>query len=260
MMCSPRDRALFEQWGMLFAVADGMGGASAGELASRLALETIVTEYYTALSETIPTRLRDALAAANRTVFVESENDPNFHGMGTTVSTTVIHGDCAYIAQVGDSRVYIKRADEPVIQVTNDHSLVAEQVRNGFLSAEEAKTHSLKNLITRAVGIRDSVKTDLFALKIRANDTILICSDGLTNFVEDKDIVEAMMADSLQGVARMLVGHALNGGGSDNITAVLIRITKEPPERDMQAGATEVPIEKQGLFRKMKTLLKNRKA
>jgi len=259
LMCVPQDQRLLDSWGMLFAVADGMGGASAGELASRLALHTTIVEYYTSLGEAIPIRLRDALEAANRAVFVESENDPAFHGMGTTVSLVLIHGACAYVAQVGDSRVYIKRRGQHILQVTDDHSLVAEQVRNGFLSEQEARTHSLRNLITRAVGIRDSVKTDLFALRVQEGDTFLICSDGLTGLVDDEEISGALDQESLQQAARMLVGCALDRGGIDNITTVLVRITETPPARDLQQGAQFVSVGPRGILRKMTTLLRPRK-
>lgn len=258
LMCIPQDQRLLDSWGMLFAVADGMGGASAGELASRLALHTTIVEYYTSLAEAIPIRLRDALAAANRAVFVESENDPAFHGMGTTVSLVLIHGSCAYVAQVGDSRVYIKRRNERIVQVTDDHSLVAEQVRNGFLSEQEARTHSLRNLITRAVGIRDSVKIDLFALRVQEGDTFLICSDGLTGLVDDAEIADALETESLQGAARMLVGFALDRGGIDNITTVLVRITQTPPSRDLQPGANYISVQPLSMLRKMTTFLRPR--
>lgn len=252
ILCAPEDRAAFHERGMFFAVADGMGGASAGELASRLALETALDRYYSGPGAPIPEMLHAALDAANQRVFEEAEVNPLYHGMGTTVSIVVLHGDCAYIAQVGDSRVYISRAGARAYQVTDDHSLVAEQVRNGYLSEEEARNHSLKNLITRAVGIKNTVKIDLFALNVKQGDALLICSDGLSNMVGDAEISRIMSMSNVQGATRTLIGRALRNGGNDNVTAILLRITRTPPPREMQSGATVVMLPKSGFLGRLR--------
>jgi protein phosphatase len=259
LLCAPEDADLANQWGLLFAVADGMGGASAGEFASRFALEAIAYTYFAGASGNIPTRLREALEDANQRIFVESETNLERHGMGTTVSAVIVNGDCAYIAQVGDSRVYVARKKGSILQVTEDHSLVAEQVRNGYISAQEARSHSLKNLITRAIGIRDTVKVDLFAFRLKEGDTLLICSDGLCNLVDDPEIADVLAMENLQASARVLVGRAIDEGGSDNITALLLRVAHPPPHQEFHPGAIEVDVPQAGLFRKfMRVLTKPR--
>ena len=261
VLCAPEDEVLFEHNGILFAVADGMGGASAGELASHLALQTVIDRYYAATADRskrgIPALLREALGAANSNIFAEAGKNPDRQGMGTTVSVVVVRGDCCYVAQVGDSRVYISRGRSGgAHQLTDDHSLVAEQVRNGYLSEEEARNHSLRNLITRAVGIKDTVDVDLFSLKLQRGDTLLICSDGLSNLVEDEEIGKALAMSNLQGAARLLVGRALTRGGTDNITVALLRVVLPPPKREMDPGAQEVIVPVKGVLGRIRSLMK----
>jgi protein phosphatase len=256
ILCVPEDSRLIDERGLLFGVADGMGGANAGDFASQLALETLSQAYYSGPAHSFAARLQEAIEEANQRVFVESEKTTERHGMGTTVSVVVLHGDCAYVGQVGDSRVYVARQRGGIFQITADHSLVAEQVRDGYLTAEEARTHSLKNLITRAVGIKDTVKIDLFSFRLQADDTVLICSDGLSNLVNDAAIGNILVRENLQGSGRVLVGLALKEGGTDNITAVLFRVTKGPPSKAMEPGVTEVHFPKRGILAKVKRLLK----
>jgi protein phosphatase len=255
ILCAPEDRALASERGYLFAVADGMGGVSGGEFASRLALQTVVEEYYTRGEATAPERLREALDQANRRIYDAAEHNPEYFGMGTTVSVVLIIGGYAYIAQVGDSRVYLLRGRDAVWQVTDDHSLVAEQVRNGYISQQEAKTHSLKNLITRAVGTKEAVKADLFAVKLKQGDTMLICSDGLSNVVEDAEISSALANANLQGAARVLVGRALEAGGPDNISAVIVRVTAPPPKSKLEAGVEQIAPPRAGLLGAIRRLV-----
>ncbi len=255
ILCAPDDKKLEQERGILFAVADGMGGVSGGEFASRLALQAIVERYYTGTQTGIPQRLALAVTAANQRIYEEAENHPEYHGMGTTVSIVVIHGENAYLAQVGDSRVYLLRSGkQPLVQLTEDHSIVAEQVRNGYLSEKEAQNHSLKNLITRAVGTREAVKVDLFCLKLQENDALLICSDGLSNMVRNEDIIEGLKMKSPQAGARILVGRALEAGGTDNITAAVIRVTDEPPKTDLHEGATPISLAGGGFLSRLKKL------
>lgn len=251
LLCAPQDENLASRRGLMFAVADGMGGANAGEFASRLALESLIEGYYLSPSQNVPDRLRDALEEASRRIFSEAEQNPDRHGMGTTLSAFVVHGEWAYVAQVGDSRIYLLRPKHGILQITNDHSLVAEQVRNGYISAEEARTHSLKNLITRAVGIRETVKVDLFSLHVQQGDTFLICSDGLCNLVTDTEIEQALENENLQSAARVLVGRALHEGGTDNITTALIRVTGVPPQRPFESGAEPIDVRKPGFLRRL---------
>lgn len=257
ILCVPEERVGPGEQGLLFAVADGMGGVSGGEFASRLALQTLADEYFGTAGGSIPSRLREALRKANQRIYEEAEHNPQYHGMGTTVSAVVVQGDCAYVAQVGDSRVYMSRDNGTIWQITDDHSLVAEQVRNGVLSEEEARTHALKNLITRAVGTKDSIEIDLFAVRLQEKDTLLICSDGLSNVVKDDEIAHTLKANTVQGAARVLVGRALEGGGPDNITVVLLRVMKCPPRAKLEEGAVKVTLQRPGLFSRLRRLLHN---
>ena len=250
-MCVPDDETLIDERGMIFAVADGMGGANAGEFASRLALETFVEGYYSNPCGNIPKCASDAIELANTRIFEEAENNPEYRGMGTTVSALLVHGECAYVAQVGDSRIYLLRKDTDIQQITDDHSLVAEQVRHGYLSEEEARNHSLKNLITRAVGIKVSVKIDLFAFRLQQDDTILLCSDGLSNLVRDDEVAQILRKNSIQAASRLLVGRALEEGGTDNITVVVLRTTSPLPKSEFHTGVTEISFGKQSFFKRL---------
>lgn len=251
ILCAPEDKALAKERGIMLAVADGMGGASAGEHASQLSLSVLTEDYFSDVAGSIPLRLNRAIARANSRIYLEGEENPEYHGMGTTLSSLTILGDCAYIAHVGDSRVYISRGDR-LVQITEDHSLVAEQVRSGIISEEEARTHSLKNLITRAVGIKEDVEIDLFSLHIQRDDLFLICSDGLNNMVEDNEIADSLHASTLQGIARVLVGKALEYGGSDNISVALLRVIQSPQKNKLQVGCEEIEPFEDSLFGKLK--------
>ncbi len=247
----PEDAASTGRSDMLFAVADGMGGASAGEHASHLTCKTVAETLFSNGGTTVPERLRRAIDAANKHVFDEARKNPDYRGMGTTASLVTITGNMAYILQVGDSRVYVARNKVGLHQITDDHSVVAEQVRNGFLTEEEARTHCLKNLITRAVGIREEVEADLFSVRLKRDDTLLICSDGLCNMIGDAEIAETLGLRSLRAAAHRLVGRALEEGGTDNITCALARLTANPPRVSIDKDATRVPIPSPGFWRRL---------
>lgn len=254
ILCAPTDEDLLECRGYLFAIADGMGGASAGEHASHLALSAFSEEFYSGAETNIPNHVQESIENANGHVFAEAEQHAELNGMGTTLSTLSIMGDCAYIGQVGDSRVYLKRPRAGLLQITEDHSLVAEQVRNGVITEEEARNHSLKNLITRAIGIKEDVDVDLFSVRLQKEDTLLICSDGLCNMVEDADIAEALQIKPLKTCARLLVGKALEAGGTDNVSVALVRVTGTPPKKNMQAGASQVYAPVSGFWNRLKQI------
>lgn len=254
ILTAPDDPEALRERGLLFAVADGMGGASAGEYASRMALNMLSSAYYSGPRLPIPAALRSAIEAANGKVFEEAELNPAFHGMGTTVSAVVLHGDNAYIAQVGDSRVYLLRERAGIHQLTKDHSLVAEQVRNGLITEDEARRHQLRNLITRAVGIKEQVKVDLFTLKLKPNDTLLLCSDGLCNMVADDEIARTLTVGELLANTRSLIQQANDAGGTDNITAVALRVTTTPPRRPEHEGAEPLHILNGGFWGKIKRI------
>ena len=254
IMCIPEDSVTSSERGYLFAVADGMGGASAGEHASHLALKSFVESYYKGDNDNVPECLTRSLESANSLVFEESESNPEYDGMGTTFSSVLILGNHAYITQVGDSRVYLSRKHANLCQITDDHSLVAEQVRNGYITEEDAKTHSLKNLITRAVGIKDAVVIDQFVVRLESGDTMLICSDGLSNMVEDPEIEQILKLDTLHDAAKVLLGRALEKGGYDNITISLIRVIDPPPKVMPHPGAKVISIPRIGILARVKEL------
>jgi len=227
VLCAPSDPDLLESHGALFAVADGMGGANAGEVASRMALCTLLEEYFQGpADQEIPSSLREAVQNANAKIYAHSQNHPECQGMGTTLSALVIKDNWAYIAQVGDSRVYLHRQGLGMRQLTRDHSYVAKQVRKGELSPEEAENHEMKNLITRSVGIKEKVKVDLFHLELQPNDTFLICSDGLCGLIQDDVISDCIKIRGVRTKTFTMVNKALEAGGFDNTTAVCVQIHK----------------------------------
>ena len=250
---APESPKLLQNRGVLFAVADGMGGASAGEHASHLALKVLVESYFEGNKPQtkVPIALRTALEVANVRIYEEASTSPELSGMGTTVSAMVILGNWAYIAQVGDSRIYHFRQGDGLQQITQDHSLVEEQVRCGVLTPDEARNHSLKNLITRAVGIRKNVDIDLFVNEIRKGDIIFICSDGMSNMVTDEKIEDLILHETPDIALKLLMNYALAAGGTDNITAVAVEVTGTPPKEPLQQSI-EIPLlQPNGLIRKI---------
>lgn len=206
----------------LFVVADGMGGHNAGDYASSHAVQTLVDEIREDKDFNPIKIIRHAIETANTEVLNKAQNDISLRGMGTTIVVATIVGHYAYVANVGDSRLYI--IQDQIHQVTKDHSLVQEMVRMGELKAEEAKNHPDKNIITRALGAERTVDIDFFDLKLEANSTILMCSDGLSNMVEDSKI-EEIVSDSeinLERKGRKLLREANQNGGKDNIAIILV--------------------------------------
>jgi len=220
----PDNNDYHERLGILTAVADGMGGAVAGEHASKMAVTLLSDYYYKSEGNDIPKILLNSIQKINEDIFNLSEKDSSYFGMGTTLSTLVMHGDTGYVAQVGDSRVYIYRQEYPVKQVTEDHSIVAEQLKEGLINEEEARNHMLKNLITRALGIKETVEIDLYAFVIKAGDTILLCSDGLSNMITEKQLQQGLSCENLIEGLNFLLDTAIDAGAPDNITAVAVRI------------------------------------
>lgn len=211
----------------LFAVADGMGGARAGEVASHLALETLVEALAAAAV------LHDAALAANERVYELSQADRAHAGMGTTLTAVVLRDDRLEFAHVGDSRLYLWR-DATLEQVTDDHSLVGEMLREGHLTREAALSHPQRSILSRALGTEPHVEVDEGALELRAGDTVLLCSDGLYSMVPETTIAAVLAAvDDPVRIARQLVREAKNEGGHDNITVVVLRFD------EAVAGATE---------------------
>jgi protein phosphatase len=208
----------------LFAVADGMGGARGGEIASRVAA--------TALGEPVDgsgeARVVALIQEANRQVYERAREDSDASGMGTTITVALFENGIVSIGHVGDSRAYLIR-DRKVDQLTEDHSLVAELVRTGRLSPEEAETHPQRSVITRALGTDPDVDVDVFSVEARPGDLFLICSDGLTSMVDDATILDTVEVrrDDLDGVAKELIAAANRSGGEDNITVVFFEVVDE---------------------------------
>ena len=206
----------------LFVVADGMGGHNAGDFASRYGVSVLVETVRKDKNFNPVKVMRNAIEAANREVFSQSRNDPSMAGMGTTMVVCTVVGGYAYIANVGDSRLYLA-GSESMTQITQDHSLIAEMVRLGELTPEEGRNHPDKNIITRAVGTNEEVKIDFFDVKLETGDQILMCSDGLSNMVEDQRIFEILKGeDTKADKAQVLVDEANANGGRDNIAVIVV--------------------------------------
>jgi PPM family protein phosphatase len=213
----------------LFAIADGMGGARAGEIASGLAAAALKAGEVDGSGEE---RVVALIQEANRSVYERSSADAEVAGMGTTITVALVGDVGVTFGHVGDSRAYALR-DGELEQLTDDHSLVAELVRAGKLSAEEAEHHPQRSVITRALGTDPDVDVDAFTVEARAGDVFMICSDGLTDMVGDEEIVQILeRRDSLDDAARGLVSRANDAGGQDNITVIAFEITDEPDEPD----------------------------
>jgi PPM family protein phosphatase len=205
----------------LFAIADGMGGAQAGEVASRLAAGVLEEADG---SERGEARVAELIQEANRRVFQRSSEDASTSGMGTTMTVALVDGTTIAFGHVGDSRAYRVRRGE-LEQLTDDHSLVGELVRSGKLSPEEAERHPQRSVITRALGTEPDVDVDTFSVEAEPDDLFLLCSDGLTDMIAESEILALVEgSDDLDRAARALVDAANAGGGEDNITVVLFQV------------------------------------
>ncbi len=225
----PEDPTILAARGSLYAVADGMGGHAAGQIASELALKNVIAHYYDSITESIPESLLEAIAAANETIHNLALMIPERSGMGTTLTAAVVVEDHVYIGQVGDSRGYLIR-DEAIRQVTFDHSWVAEQVRMGGMTAEEAETSPYRNIITRSIGTQPTVEPEVFEELAIQGDTWVLCSDGLTGHVEESEILQIAQGRAPAEAARQLIELANSRGGRDNITVLVLSI------RDLVTG------------------------
>ncbi|MCM1113745.1 MAG: Stp1/IreP family PP2C-type Ser/Thr phosphatase [Muribaculum sp.] len=205
----------------LFIVADGMGGHNGGDYASKLTVETMLTEIADSFEKNPVKIFGKAISKANDVIRRKAEEIPDMEGMGTTVVAATCMGRFLQVANVGDSRLYV--VGKGIRQITKDHSLVEEMVRVGTISEAEARNHPDKNIITRAVGASDSVEADYFTVELEAGDSVLMCTDGLTNMLEDEEIRMILGgARDIVEKAQALVNAANANGGKDNITVVLI--------------------------------------
>ena len=214
----------------LFAVADGMGGAKAGEVASAVAVEAV--ERARESDEPAEAQLAGIVRAANRRIYDLAIADESRRGMGTTLTLAKVHGDEVSLAHVGDSRAYRMR-DGELTQLTRDHSLVAELERSGQITAEAAEHHPQRSIITRALGPEPDVEVDTYTLAGRVSDVFLICSDGLTSMISDDEVGSILRtARSLDEAADALVRAANQSGGKDNITVILFRLGEGEPDSE----------------------------
>ena len=223
----------------LYVVADGMGGHAGGEFASKIAVSTVeeiikgndvpVTQQASYLasdhSESEEGKLRRAITQAGSKICQRAIEEPELRGMGTTATVLYFDDSKAYVAHVGDSRAYCIRGGS-IIQITEDHSLVNEQLKSGLITEEEAKTHQLKNIITRSVGVQEEVEVDTIVWDVQNDDTYVLCSDGLSNMVQNEEIRALVSENETEEAARKLVELANDRGGDDNISLILVKILK----------------------------------
>ena len=205
----------------VYIVADGMGGHQAGDYASKCTVENMVREIRGCFEQSPIRILSKAIRIANDQVRRKAREDESLYGMGTTVVAATFLGRYLQVANVGDSRLYI--INEEVRQITRDHSLVEEMVRMGGLDRETARNHPDKNIITRAIGARDTIEIDFFHEELKSGDLVLMCSDGLTNMLEDEEIGRILKTPgTIEEKAERLIDAANQNGGRDNIAVILI--------------------------------------
>ncbi|MBR4515551.1 MAG: Stp1/IreP family PP2C-type Ser/Thr phosphatase [Lachnospiraceae bacterium] len=205
----------------LYIVADGMGGHRAGDKASKMAVDITVDFVSRSTLENPVAILKRAIIYANNEIYKAASQDPDLNGMGTTLVCACAYDDKLFVANVGDSRLYA--VDQDIKQITMDHSLVEELIRSGELERKRGRNHPERNIITRALGSKDEVIPDFFEIDINAGERFLLCSDGLSNMVENDEIRDIMVQDkSLMDIANELVERANYYGGSDNISAIVV--------------------------------------
>lgn len=213
----------------LFIVADGMGGHNAGDYASKCTTETVVSEIQNSFEKNPTIIIKKAIKTANAKIRKEASEHENLFGMGTTLVTATIIGKYLQVSNIGDSRLYLLNKDG-LRQVTEDHSLVEEMIRLGGLSREDARLHPDKNIITRAIGAKDEVEADFFTEELETGDIVLMCSDGLTNMLEDKEIEAILLNPEKEELIQKgdaLIKAANENGGKDNIAVVLVRLVED---------------------------------
>ncbi|MBI2570056.1 MAG: Stp1/IreP family PP2C-type Ser/Thr phosphatase [Candidatus Schekmanbacteria bacterium] len=248
------DEGEFAARGRLAVVADGMGGQAAGEVASCMAIRCIRTAYYGALfgGQRPEAALEEAIQQANALIAKEADRDESKAGMGTTVTAVLVCGERAWVAHVGDSRAYLMRR-WVLRQVTEDHSRVWELVRSGFIGTDAVKTHPFASAIYRSLGVAHEVEVDVTGpIALEPNDRFLICSDGLTDMVNDEAIAEVLGTQAPPSACKTLVELAREHGGKDNITVQILAVPAEngklgPRPETAQEGSRRRPTQDTGL-------------
>ncbi|MDD4171921.1 MAG: Stp1/IreP family PP2C-type Ser/Thr phosphatase [Syntrophomonas sp.] len=209
----------------LFIVADGIGGSAAGEVASKIAVEGVVKAYLDLPEMNPSAALRAAILDAHKQINTRAEEFPQFTGMGSTLTTLVLVGDIAYLGQIGDSRAYLVR-DNNMVQLTEDQTVTADLVAQGKITPAEAKTHSQRHVLIQAMGGgRNAPEPDLMSYAVKAGDTLILCTDGLYNLVNDDEIRRIAVYNNPQSACEQMVQLANERGGTDNITVMVIKMT-----------------------------------
>jgi serine/threonine protein phosphatase PrpC len=238
MIRIPDDDRLLLHRGILFVVADGMGGHEAGDVASECAVESLVEAYFSMTGEDISDLLHLGVHTANLSVHTHARDSQRIASMGTTCVAGVIRGHELHLVNVGDSRAFLLRKGI-IEQITEDHSWVMEQVKAGNLSLEDCRRHPRRNLITRALGIEESVEIDQFRRTLIPEDRLLLCSDGLWSYFSNDDLVAILADKDPEQAVRQLVDQANAAGGEDNITAILVHIQGFSDQQNTPDGIPE---------------------
>ena len=214
----------------LFAVADGMGGYSAGEVASRETLRAFEAATHDLRHQKdcdVVEVLLDAFAKANKHTFVLAQKNSAYKGMGTTLTALYLPGDnTAYAAHVGDSRLYLYR-NNTLSQITKDHSYVADLLAQGKITSSEAFNHPKKNMLLQALGVEEEIRTDIFHFALEKGDILLLCSDGLSDMLRDMEIAHILEASDFENAATALLEQSLDNGGKDNISLIMIAVEED---------------------------------
>jgi len=227
----PEETELLAIKGSFYAVADGMGGHASGQIASELALKTIVKTYYADPSDDVPESLKAAFHAANQFINDTAQTVPERNGMGTTCTSVALRDDDLYCVHVGDSRCYLVR-DGEITQFSEDHSWVAEQVKRGALTEQEAEMSPFRNVITRSLGASPELEVDVYQDIVKQDDILVLCSDGLSGYVTNAQILEFVSSWSPSMAALKLIDSANESGGGDNITVVVIAVRDVQKAKD----------------------------
>ena len=225
----PREREVLAQKGRLYLVADGMGGHVAGEVASQCVVRTVLASYYESQAPTVGQALGEAIQQANTALYETTSGEESRSKMATTLVGAVVRGRQLHVANIGDSRAYLLRGDA-LRRLTEDHSFVAELVKRGRISEEEAARHPQRNIVTRVLGTQPTVEADFYEEAIRPGDMVILCSDGLWGEMSEEEMVQmATQPLNPNEMASELVALANQRGGPDNITVIILQVGEPSP-------------------------------
>jgi serine/threonine protein phosphatase PrpC len=242
----PDDPQLFQTRGALFVVADGMGGHLHGEMASELAVETVRKAYYQSQDEDVAISLQHAIRLANKIIYGENvllqvDMESSRVGMGTTCIAAVLQGNTLTVANVGDSRAYVVHNGQ-MHQISQDHSIVAEMVRAGLITAEQARSHARRNQIYRCLGSEPEVEVDVFTETVVEGDVVMLCTDGLTGAVDETEILRIVEVYQPEASVQQLIACANEAGGPDNITAIVVHVENVPEMAELDDTAKRASL------------------